>query len=223
MFELQPQRFILRLYSVVASEDAPSISWSLSGSSFLITDKPAFTRETMPKLCKTDDYSTFVRQLNNYGFTKVKPNLTQFDEFSNPHFVRDRPDLLPMIRRKMGGAEDKNLLSNEIKALRRDQYTLQNNMVHIDTSHSELLNEMYFLKQKVEMQDRTIKELVRVILNAFKGRGVERERLKLETPVKAIERALLEDGKKTSDEELEDLGDFLGLSYDEQSRNSEDR
>jgi HSF-type DNA-binding len=214
MYDFNPARFIRKLYSIVENPAYPYIAWGESGRSFVITDKRQFTAEALSKICRTDDYSTFIRQLNNYGFAKSKGDAPSIDEFSNPKFIRGRQDLLTTIKRK--GAPEEKRMAAEIQTIKADQVTLQNNILHLDNINRKLLNEIYFLKEKVEMQERTINELIRAFLSVFKNRRIEGERRQLEgdgagdDPLDLNELLKYKE-KPEKREELEDLSDFLNI------------
>lgn len=87
----------------------PLISWSKMGDVFCVFDPIEFSREILPLHFKHNNWQSFVRQLNMYGFHKVNdllasshchPDTVQAWEFRHPHFKRGRADLLPMIKRK---------------------------------------------------------------------------------------------------------------------------
>ncbi|KAJ2862866.1 Heat shock transcription factor [Coemansia aciculifera] len=91
------------------------IRWTDDGRSFVVLRHEEFAKEVLPRFFKHANFSSFVRQLNIYGFHKV-PHLQQGGlisgaeavswEFSNKHFLRGRKDLLKYIRRKKGTLED---------------------------------------------------------------------------------------------------------------------
>ncbi|KAI9217262.1 HSF-type DNA-binding-domain-containing protein, partial [Blastocladiella britannica] len=84
------------------------IRWSAPGESFLVTDIPELERMVLPKHYKHRQFSSFVRQLNMYGFSKVnrvtrghsKSDDQSVFEFAHTSFLRGRPDLLESIKRK---------------------------------------------------------------------------------------------------------------------------
>ncbi|KAI8814935.1 HSF-type DNA-binding-domain-containing protein, partial [Cladochytrium replicatum] len=88
------------------------ICWSAPGTSFLVLDSGEFCRQILPKVFKHNNYTSFVRQLNLYGFHKLNRSYHRHNsvsdavrdleprEFFHPKFIRFRTDLLGEIRRK---------------------------------------------------------------------------------------------------------------------------
>jgi hypothetical protein len=64
--------FLLKTFAML-NECSPKIAtWSPDGLSFCILDQTSFTDYTIPQYFKHNNFSSFVRQLNFYGFRKVK-------------------------------------------------------------------------------------------------------------------------------------------------------
>jgi hypothetical protein len=83
------------------------ISWNQSGTSFIVKDTETFSQVILPKYFKTNNFNSFVRQLNMYNFHKVKNANSKGTkgedpvwEFENENFIRDKPHLLVNIKRK---------------------------------------------------------------------------------------------------------------------------
>ncbi|XP_009775017.1 heat stress transcription factor B-3-like [Nicotiana sylvestris] len=90
--------FLLKTYMMVedpATDDA--ISWNADGTAFIVRQPAEFARDLLPTLFKHCNFSSFVRQLNTYGFRKIA---TSQWEFSNDMFRKGEKDLLCDIRRR---------------------------------------------------------------------------------------------------------------------------
>ncbi|KAK6149138.1 hypothetical protein DH2020_016663 [Rehmannia glutinosa] len=90
--------FLVKTYMLV---DDPStddvISWNGDGTAFVVWQPAEFARDLLPTLFKHCNFSSFVRQLNTYGFHKVA---TSRWEFSNDMFRKGEKDQLCEIRRR---------------------------------------------------------------------------------------------------------------------------
>ncbi|KAF8815393.1 winged helix DNA-binding domain-containing protein [Phlegmacium glaucopus] len=84
------------------------IAWTELGTSFVVSNVGEFSRSILGSHFKHNNFSSFVRQLNMYGFHKInrtpRAQRTSTDaqtwEFSHHKFLRGRPDLLDEIKRK---------------------------------------------------------------------------------------------------------------------------
>lgn len=86
------------------------IRWADDGNSFIVLDEDEFARTLIPELFKHNNYASFVRQLNMYGFHKkvglsdnsMKASETKAkapSEYYNKYFKRGRPELLWLIQK----------------------------------------------------------------------------------------------------------------------------
>ncbi|KAG8836027.1 hypothetical protein FRC17_010491 [Serendipita sp. 399] len=101
--------FVHKLHLMISDPKAADfIWWTDLGTSFIVSSAGEFSREILGQHFKHNNFASFVRQLNMYGFHKinrtprnqrVQPDAQQW-EFSHPKFLRGRLDLLEDIRRR---------------------------------------------------------------------------------------------------------------------------
>jgi heat shock transcription factor len=101
------------------SRNTDLIRWSDKGDSFIVLDEDEFAKTLIPELFKHNNYASFVRQLNMYGFHKrvgLSDNSMKASErknkspseYYNPYFRRGHPNLLWLINKpKSGGSKKK--------------------------------------------------------------------------------------------------------------------
>ncbi|EIN06203.1 hypothetical protein PUNSTDRAFT_91010 [Punctularia strigosozonata HHB-11173 SS5] len=101
--------FVTKLYQMINDpKSANFIQWTDLGTSFVVSNVGEFSRSILGSHFKHNNFSSFVRQLNMYGFHKInrtpRAQRTSTDaqtwEFSHNKFLRGRPDLLDEIKRK---------------------------------------------------------------------------------------------------------------------------
>ena len=88
----EPCFFLEKLFKILESkENNHLIHWSRDGKLINITDPYRFSNKILPKYFKHNKYSSFNRQLNLYGFYKIKNiKIAINEQFINENFTRDK-------------------------------------------------------------------------------------------------------------------------------------
>jgi hypothetical protein len=130
--------FIRKIYTLIDSDTSNDvIHWTPSGTSFIIPRLEPLTR-LLGTLFDTDNFKSWTRQLNAYGFRK------QGDkghwEYCHPQFIRGRHDLLASIQRKKGKLRTvraQKELGDEVISLKRTRDDLESEVVSLRQAHME--------------------------------------------------------------------------------------
>lgn len=181
--------FIVKLYKMLMETDGQAVSWSDSGSSFVIIDISEFTKNLLPSHFKHGNFASFVRQLNKYDFHKVKTEDskkygTQAWEFSHYKFIKGQPQLLPQIKRKastkiekgpsLPSAESSNctannnefsVLKSQVKYLENVQTEMSSHMKSLTLQYQQILEQMSDFRHTISTQEQVIRSLIEYIPN----------------------------------------------------------
>ncbi|XP_065588292.1 heat shock factor protein 5 [Cyrtonyx montezumae] len=104
---VDPNNFPAKLWWLVNSPRIRSVCWDALGEGLLI-EQPLFEAEVLGRwggdeavgeLFKSSKFSSFIRQLNLYGFRKQQTSREDLHHYHSPHFQRDRPELLGRLKR----------------------------------------------------------------------------------------------------------------------------
>ncbi|XP_074133832.1 heat shock factor protein 3-like isoform X2 [Sminthopsis crassicaudata] len=143
--------FLAKLWTLVDDSTTDDvIGWNPSGQSFSILDEQKFSKELLPKYFKHNNISSFIRQLNMYGFRKVAAvdngmaEKNTAIEFQHMYFKKGEVNLLENIKRKVsagrsedprGGSDDlqKNLAA-DVHELKEQQNGTDDTMANLKRS-----------------------------------------------------------------------------------------
>ncbi|KAI0566079.1 Heat Shock Transcription Factor HSF [Gracilaria domingensis] len=181
----QTPPFLTKLYQLVSDPNTqPLVSWTdEKGLSFTVHKPSEFGRDILPKYFKHNNFSSFVRQLNQYGFHKQNPDKWMFGHDS---FRRDRPDLLKNItRRRPKQSQSSNAvlptaltqnavvelgnygLEGEVKSLKRDKDLLIKELVVTRQKEEQLKNRCENLETRVVSLENSSKQMQAFIMHYF--------------------------------------------------------
>lgn len=135
--------FLAKLWALVNDPSCDDlIAWDQSGTSFHVYDQARFAREILPRYFKHNNFASFIRQLNMYGFRKMSTiehgslaNERDDIEFAHPSFLRGQESLLESIKRRAPEPQQKLNLAGGNYALIPNDYVDPKTGRPIDFSH----------------------------------------------------------------------------------------
>ncbi|PUZ40970.1 hypothetical protein GQ55_9G465500 [Panicum hallii var. hallii] len=93
-----PAPFLTKTFQLVDDPRTDHVvSWGEDGATFVVWRPPEFARDLLPNYFKHNNFSSFVRQLNTYGFRKIVADRW---EFANEFFKKGAKHLLSEIHRR---------------------------------------------------------------------------------------------------------------------------
>lgn len=169
----RPKKFILTLYEIMNDQTISEIiSWTESGRSFAIFNLTELSSKVLPKHFKHKNAASFIRQLNMYGFHKMR-DTGEVLVYSHPDFVQGCPEKLLNLNRKSAllitknrDADDKKLktIKSKQKRLQLKIFSLEKGMKEV-TEYNKLLVDQ--ISQCLERQ-RKMEQIIGGFVNQVK-------------------------------------------------------
>ncbi|OQR94158.1 HSF-type DNA-binding [Achlya hypogyna] len=128
--------FLQKTYTMFENSPDTVAAWANNGTTIVIKDPEEFARSVLPKYFKHNNFASYVRQLNFYGFRKYKKDdivivdddkTKHWWEFYHEQFLRHRPELMAQIRRKTYSEND-STEKEDVEVLKSQVVSFQNQL-----------------------------------------------------------------------------------------------
>ncbi|MCL7046973.1 hypothetical protein MKW94_012677 [Papaver nudicaule] len=181
--------FLRKTYEMVDNPSTNSvISWGPSNNSLVIWNKPEFERDVLPGKFKHNNFTSFVRQLNHYGFRKVDPDGW---EYAHERFLRGQKHLLmtisnskrkcvnvlqeqPQGQSSAAGAcveVGKVGLEDEIERLKQEKYDLMRELVRLRQKQQSTDHQLQTLGQRLQGMENRQQQMISFLAKAMQSPG----------------------------------------------------
>ncbi|XP_073135336.1 heat stress transcription factor A-2c-like [Henckelia pumila] len=182
LLDTGPPAFLSKTYDFVEDPSTNEIvSWSLGNNSFIVWDPQTFATNLLPNYFKHNNFSSFVRQLNTYGFKKVNPDRW---EFANEGFLRGQRHLLKSILRRKtqclsSQTSNRSLhscvgdgsfgLDEEIDCLSRNKQVLEMELVKLRQQQRTTLSYLQTMEQRLKRAEMEQKHTISLFAKALQN------------------------------------------------------
>jgi hypothetical protein len=149
--------------------DSSVACWSNDGETFIVKNTDVFEKSVIPQFFKHSKFSSFVRQLNFYGFRKIKyadtikidakleAETANFWRFRHEKFIRGKPELLIDIKRSNGHQTAITQKSSTPTPMAVTSSSLPTG------DSGALKNEVTTLKERIEAMTKNIDQLTSMV------------------------------------------------------------
>ncbi|KAF2285130.1 hypothetical protein GH714_038754 [Hevea brasiliensis] len=179
LHETGPPPFLKKTFEMVEDPETDStVSWSKNRDSLIVWNAHEFSKHLLPKYFKHCNFSSFVRQLNTYGFRKIDPDRW---EFANEGFRGGNKHLLKNIKRSRynkqqqgaAGGDDsaKPGLEAELESLKNDQDLLRIEILNLKQQQENSENQLSIVEQRIGVAECKQLQMFIFLAKAAKNRA----------------------------------------------------
>ncbi|OEU06445.1 winged helix DNA-binding domain-containing protein, partial [Fragilariopsis cylindrus CCMP1102] len=144
--------FLSKTYHMIDRCDPTISTWSIAGDNFVVKDVEKFASEVLPLYFKHSNFSSFARQLNFYGFRKLRsdpiltndidPQTSCYVRFYHEKFQKDHPELLQTIKRATKASDQQS--KEDVDTLKLEVYKLKNLVTEMEVGMERKISDMTY-------------------------------------------------------------------------------
>ncbi|OMO77632.1 Heat shock factor (HSF)-type, DNA-binding protein [Corchorus capsularis] len=208
-----PPPFLTKTFDMVDDPNTNYIvSWSRGGGSFVVWDPHSFSTNLLPRYFKHNNFSSFVRQLNTYGFRKIDPDKW---EFANEGFLRGQKHLLKNIRRRKTtsqppGSSQQALgpcvevgrfgVDGEVERLRRDKQVLMMELVKLRQQQQNTRAYLQAMEERLQGTEKKQQQMMSFLARAMQNPSFVQQLMQQKEKRKEIEEAMSKKRRRPIDQ-----------------------
>ncbi|KAF0684965.1 Aste57867_23088 [Aphanomyces stellatus] len=222
--------FLSKTFEIFSTPSFAAIcGWNATGDTIIIHDPDVFVKQVLPRFFKHRNLPSFVRQLNMYGFHKSVLDSNK-REFRHKMFLRDKPELLRLIKRKVNTApavpaaielkrdelsqeilmEMKSLkMKNELMEKRLRDVEIDNAIVRSD--NMKLWKQLESAKEKQMIMQEKMKKIMWVLFQIYRGKHNQVPTLSTENGATILTEDLVTGSSRLGVKEFRDVLRFLAM------------
>ncbi|ONH73901.1 Heat shock transcription factor [Pichia kudriavzevii] len=173
--------FVVKLWKMINDpENEKYMTWIKNGNAFQVNDRENFMKYVLPKYFKHNNFASFVRQLNMYGWHKMQDvnsgSLAQTEEiwrFEHPNFRKGREDLLDSIVRNKPGKDneeedvDIKVLMDQLEKMRQNQRAISDDLRRVREDNEMLWKENFIARERHKIQSETLDKIMRFLASIY--------------------------------------------------------
>jgi hypothetical protein len=143
--------FLTETYHMIDRCDREIATWSATGDNFVVKNVEKFASAVLPMYFKHSNFSSFARQLNFYGFRKLRsdpiltndvdPQTAAYVRFYHEKFQKDRPELLHSIKRATKSDQQSK---DDVDDLKSEVFKLKKCVLDMSAQMERKISEMNF-------------------------------------------------------------------------------